>query len=300
MWSFLSEFTRNVDEAYTILVMNEDEVDPPRRYKVQPRQIMLAWGGLTLGMVMVAVGLVVFTPLRQWIPGYGTKEIERAARLNAVRVEALSDSLRAQRTYIRHVQGLITGRIDSALVETPEPAETAVGGSVRKQENDVRPTTSEDWQDHAQPALALARLPVRSPRPGPALAARSLSSLQFPARPPVNGFPTRGFDARAGHYAVDVAVEKGTPVRSVGDGYVILADWTQSGGFTIAVQHADGFTSVYKHNKRLLKRVGDRVRSQETIAMSGNSGEITTGPHLHFELWHNGLAQDPSQYFVGW
>lgn len=88
-------------------------------------------------------------------------------------------------------------------------------------------------------------------------------------------------------------------VRSIGDGYVVLSDWTHEGGFTIAVQHAEGYVSVYKHNQRLLKRVGDRVRAREAVAMSGNSGEISTGPHLHFELWLDGLAQDPVYYLVG-
>ena len=81
-------------------------------------------------------------------------------------------------------------------------------------------------------------------------------------------------------------------------GYVILSDWTHEGGYAIAVQHSDGYVTVYKHAKQLLKRIGDRVRNREAIAISGNSGEITTGPHLHLEIWHNGLAQDPRYYFV--
>jgi murein DD-endopeptidase MepM/ murein hydrolase activator NlpD len=83
-------------------------------------------------------------------------------------------------------------------------------------------------------------------------------------------------------------------VRSVAAGYVVAADWTHDGGHTIAVQHPDGYLSVYKHNARLLKRVGERVRARETLALSGDTGEVTTGPHLHFELWRDGLAQDPA------
>ena len=126
-----------------------------------------------------------------------------------------------------------------------------------------------------------------------------LTSLQLPFLPPVDGFITRGFDARTGHYAVDIAVEEGSMVQSIGDGYVIFADWTHEGGHTVAVQHADGYVSVYKHNQRLLKRVGDRVRARDPVAISGNAGEISTGPHLHFELWHEGLAQDPRYFFIG-
>jgi murein DD-endopeptidase MepM/ murein hydrolase activator NlpD len=80
---------------------------------------------------------------------------------------------------------------------------------------------------------------------------------------------------------------------------VVFADWTYEGGYAVGVQHADGYLTVYKHNQRLLKRVGDRIRARDEIAISGNSGEISTGPHLHFELWQNGLAQDPRSYIVG-
>ncbi|WP_243663626.1 M23 family metallopeptidase [Rhodothermus marinus] len=160
--------------------------------------------------------------------------------------------------------------------------------------------TSENWQEHQPPALpVLALMAPTTPNVQPAvLRSDPLLQLQFPVLPPVAGFLTRGFDARSGHYGVDLAVEEGTVVRSIGSGYVIFADWTQAGGFVIIVQHADGYVSVYKHNQRLLKQVGDRVRDREAIALSGNTGEITTGPHLHFELWRHGLAQDPLNYFV--
>ena len=157
--------------------------------------------------------------------------------------------------------------------------------------------------DHEQPAIPISRLtpqpealPVRTVSTGE----RYVSSIQFPTLPPVDGYLTRGFDARSGHYAIDIAVEEGSIVRSIGDGYVILADWTHEGGYAIAIQHSDGYVTVFKHAKQLLKRIGDRVRNREAIALSGNSGEITTGPHLHLEIWHNGLAQDPRYYFVGW
>jgi murein DD-endopeptidase MepM/ murein hydrolase activator NlpD len=135
--------------------------------------------------------------------------------------------------------------------------------------------------------------------PIPANVPRHLvSSLRFPARPPVDGYVTRSFSAMAAHFAVDFAVPEGTAVQSIGDGHVIFADWTNDGGYSLIVQHAEGYVSVFKHNQRLLKRVGDRVVDREAIAISGNSGELTSGPHIHVELWHDGLAQDPQRYFI--
>lgn len=297
MWSFLSEFTKNLDGAYTVVVMDERGVDQPRRYEVQPRRVLTAWGGSMLLAAIIVIGVMAFTPVRQFIPGYGTDEIRRAARMNNQRVAALSDSLRAQQRYIEHLRSLITGEIDTAAVsDVVLPPVTAPQSSAPRFRTVAAGRAYTERQMHTgRPPSHAARRIARSRRPQEAPA-----GLQLPMRPPVDGFLTRGFDARAGHFAIDIAVESGSPVRCVGDGYVVFADWTQGGGYTVAVQHAEGYLSIYKHNKRLLKRVGDRVRSRETIAVSGNTGEITTGPHLHFEFWRNGLAQDPREYFVGW
>ena len=180
----------------------------------------------------------------------------------------------------------------------PSVPDLAVTGELAEVAAEPR---SEDWADHEQPALPLVRLSSSLPiASGAANRTPHLAALQWPVQSPVDGFSTRGFDAQTGHYGADIAVEEGTLVRSIGDGHIILADWTHDGGYAIAVQHADGYVSVYKHNQRLLKRVGDRVGDREALAVSGNSGEVTTGPHLHFELWNNGLAQDPRYYFIGW
>lgn len=300
MLSFLSEFTHNLDRVYTVIVVDEDATDPPRQYRLRPRSLWLSLGGMALATALVMVSLIVLTPLRELIPGYGTSEIRRDARLNALRLAALQDSLEVQQQYMALLQQLVMGDVDSAVgaaAAAPEVSFT-VSGELASVVNEP---SSGDWQDHQQPALPLMRLPARDGAVVPAAdgGRRFLPSLRLPALPPLSGFFTRGFDARAGHFAVDIAAEEGTVVRSIGDGYVIFADWTHEGGYAVAVQHADGYVSVYKHNQRLLKRIGDRVRDREAIAISGNTGEVTTGPHLHFELWRDGLAQDPQTYFIG-
>lgn len=279
MWSFLSDLVRTPDASRTIVVMDEEGTGATRQYEVEPRRLLVAWGGTLLVVGMIVAGLVVLTPLRTLIPGYGTEELRRNARLNAIRVSALQDSVAVQRRYIERVQQLITGQVDSsagqerqgAPLATPEPSGT-VGA-----ESD--PTMSSS---------------VMGPAETP-------STFRPPVRPPVEGgFPTRRFDAQDAHYGTDIAVSEGTQVRSIGPGYVVLSDWTQEGGYTIAVQHAEGYLSVYKHNKRLLKQTGDHVQAREALAVSGNTGKMTTGPHVHFELWRNGLAQNPRSYVMGW
>lgn len=301
MLSLLSDLVRHRRRELMLVLVDGAGAERPRRHRLRPGRLWLGLGGLGVGLLLCGFALAAFTPLRHVIPGYDTATAStREARLNALRLAAFEDSLAAQRQYATYLRHLITGQIDSSssdeggrlperrLTFAGEPAEVAAD------------PPSKDWADHEQPALSLARLPAPRPPRRVAAVAPHLPALQWPVQPPISGFLTRGFDARTGHYGVDIAVEEGTTVRSIGDGHVILADWTHDGGYAITVQHAGGYVSVYKHNQRLLKRTGDRVRAQEAVAVSGNSGEVTTGPHLHFELWHNGLAQDPRTHFIGW
>ena len=296
MWSFLTEMSRPADGPRTVIVLDDEYREQPRQYQLHGRRLLALLGGSALAVAPLLVALLVLTPLRELIPGYGTTSLRREAQQAAARLEALQDSLAVQQQYMMQLRQLLGGR-PAATAEAPSAEAPAPSAEV-----DAVPTAppSENWTDHQQPALPVARQAAAGvPTQTVAAGARYLASLTLPALPPVSGFATRGFDARSGHYALDIAVEEGTMVRAIGDGYVIFADWTHEGGYAIAVQHADGYVSVYKHNQRLLKRTGDRVRAREALAVSGNSGEFTTGPHLHFELWDNGLAQDPRSYLVG-
>lgn len=300
MWSFFVDLIQNAGAEHTVVLMDADEVGEARRYRLRPWRVAWAWGGSMVAAVLVVGGLLAFTPLRTQIPGYGTETIEESAQKNAEQLQSLQDSLTAQRQYVNRLRQLITGRIDSggrtglnsrpssSMVDADQP----VRGVGRKE-------GKSDRSAHEESAIASSVFATtdRAERED----GNAASGLSFPLPPPVtSGFPTRDFNAETGHYGVDVAVSEGENVYSVGNGYVVWADWTQDGGHTIAVQHPGGYLSVYKHNKRLLKRRGDRVRAQEPVAVSGNTGATTTGPHLHFELWRNGLAQGPKSYIAEW
>ena len=106
------------------------------------------------------------------------------------------------------------------------------------------------------------------------------------------------FDAKGNHYGIDIVSNLNEPILSVLDGTVVMAGWTLEAGYVIQVQHNDNLISIYKHNSQLLKQMGDRVLAGEAIAIVGNTGELTTGPHLHFELWYNGNPLNPRDYIV--
>ncbi len=303
MLSFFRDFFARPGASRTVILLEPDTMAAPRQYEVQPGRVLVAVSAAGAALALLFIALLLLTPLRRVVAGPSLDEYRAMAELNARRAAAFEDSVALQYRQISQLRALITGDLDSLtapLLAADDPtlpeeaeAEAVLGVSL----DDAPP--SADWRDHEQPALPLRWLDASGDAPPPGSAAEAyLASLRLPALPPVDGFVSRGFSARTGHYGVDFAVDEGSPVRAVGDGYVVFSDWTHEGGYVIAVQHADGYLSVYKHNARLLTRTGDRVRSRETVALSGNTGEVTSGPHLHFELWRNGLAQDPRTFFV--
>jgi murein DD-endopeptidase MepM/ murein hydrolase activator NlpD len=114
--------------------------------------------------------------------------------------------------------------------------------------------------------------------------------------PPLKGEVSAHFDRKKNHYGIDILAPKNTPIKATMDGYVIVSDWTLETGNTIGIQHENGILSFYKHNSTLLKKTGSYVRAGEAIAIIGNTGALTSGPHLHFELWHKGKPLDPADY----
>ena len=277
----------------------------PRQYEVRPGYALYAAVIGTVVLAALLIAAIVLTPLRGLILGPGTGELRTVASDNARRASALEDSLAIQYQQIAQLRAIVTGEMDdlgdSALDPSaftlPDVGDVPAGDAPEASQPSAPRTTDtpERTSDHQQPALPMRSLGPAgdAPRNGQAAGAY-LDGLRLPALPPVDGVQSRGYDAGRGHFAIDLAASEGTPVRAFGGGYVVFADWTHDGGHSIAVQHPGGYLSVYKHNSRLLKRVGDRVRARETVALSGNTGEITSGPHLHFEVWRDGLAQDPS------
>ena len=287
MTDFLRDLFSRPGASRTVVLLDPEAMSTPRQYEVRPG--LAVYAGIIAVVVLAAlfVALLVVTPLRGLLGDAGSGELKGVAQANALRAEALEDSVRLQAQQVEQLRALITGEaaapdaapseIDLALEPITPPGETA------------------DALDGQRPGGVV---PVRSRSRDAGAAERYLAGLRLPALPPLDGSLSRGFDVARGHFAIDIATAEGTPVLAVGEGYVVLADWTHSGGHTIAVQHAGGYLSVYKHNGRLLKRVGERVRSREALALSGDTGEVTSGPHLHFELWRDGLAQDPASVLL--
>ena len=283
MLDFLRDLFARPGVARTVILLEADATRAPRQYEVRPGVALYA--GL-IGIVVVAAVLVaaaVVTPLRGRLVGPGADELRATAERNAARADALEDSLSAQVAQIDQLRGLILGEpVDSlgpALAETL-PAESPV----------ATPTPAPAEAPRADGPAAPIRLA--------SAAEATLDGLRAPALLPLDGVVSRGFAPERGHFGLDLAADVGTPVRAIAGGTVVLADWTQDGGLTVAVQHASGYLSIYKHNRRLLRRAGERVAAREPVAESGNTGQVTSGPHLHVEVWRDSRVQNPASFFV--
>ena len=252
----------------TVVVLDEAGGDP-RPYEVRPALVLLTSGAVVL-LATAAVVVAVWAALPPRADGLRT-----AAEASVARAEALEDSLAAQAEQVALLRALITGE-SPQLVGGAGPGPDAGSQDVESRGGAEPPSRA----DRDRRASAYA------------------AGLRFPSPPPVDGVLSRGFDLATGHGAVDYAATVGSPVRVLAPGRVVLADWTHDGGHTLVVQHAGGYLSVYKHNSRLLRRSGDRVDAQETVALSGDTGRITSGPHLHVEVWRDGEVRDPAEYVL--
>ena len=232
----------------------------------------------------IVVGLIVYTPLKELIPGYPSGEMTRDIRLNALKLDSLEYQLYMKDNYINNLATIIRGEepIDHDMSESEIPVSPSSIEDYHSKEDSI---LREEVEEQQRFSLSLFDDPGK---------AKDLSDLFF--FPPVMGRLISNFDAGAKHYGVDVVPANDQLVKATLEGTVVLADYTSETGYVIQVLHSNDLISIYKHNRQLFKKTGDLVRAGEAVAMAGNTGEITTGPHLHFELWHKGKPINPEEY----
>jgi len=266
--------------------MRETSFEEVWQMKLSRMNVINALAVSILICTVIVVMLVVYTPLKQLIPGYPNAAMTRNIRLNAIRVDSLDYQLTLKDQFIGNLITIING----GQPKTHSTDQAAESISTR----DISDTRSSDDSLLRINVEKAQRFNVSTQNTAPEN--RNLNQLYF--FPPVRGLLTAHFDYANGHYGVDVATASNQGIKAVLDGTVILSDFTSGTGFTIQIQHDHNLVSVYKHNKELFKKVGDRIRAGEVIATVGNTGELTSGPHLHFELWHLGIPLNPEHFIA--
>jgi len=236
------------------------------------------------------MALVMFTPLRVLVPGYPTDAMRRQIEINAIHLDSLEYEINLRDKYIHAVNAIIAGR-------EPELTETGADHHPANYENITFTRSEQDSLLRKQvEEEEMFNFVIRTPSSSMFSEEASLSKLHF--FKPVEGVVSSKFSLNNNHFGVDIVAAPNAVVKSILDGTVIMSVWTLDTGYVIEVQHAANIISIYKHNARPLKKQGDKVKAGDAIAIVGNSGELTTGPHLHLEIWQNGISVNPEDYIV--
>ena len=276
------KFTRKLLHKYRLVILNEDTFEERVSFKLTRLNVFVVVGVGAILLIAATTFLIAFTGLREYIPGYSSAEIKRQATELAYKTDSLQNVLVLNNRYYESIRKVLTGDLEPGKIGRDSL------------ENTIQPDT-ENINLAPSRADSLLREKVAQEDKYNVLETAG-SSVKFALFPPVKGTISSKYDRKSKHYAIDVVVSKNTPVKSVADGRVVFAEWSADTGYVIIIEHNYGLLSVYKHNASLTKEQGDFVKAGEVIATAGNTGELTTGPHLHFELWKDGNPVNPQDY----
>ncbi len=274
---------------YRLVISNEETFEEEFSFRISRLNAFVTIGTVAIILIILTTFLIAFTPLREYIPGY----TDVTLRKRVVELQRLTDSLetdfRQKSIYIQNIKNIIEGR------EVPD--DTMGLTVITDNYQNVQYTHSvedsllrQSYDDETSYDLYYNE-------------AEELSSVDYQRRSynffnPLKGIITNEFDLASQHYGIDIVSKKNEAVKATFDGTVVFSGWTVETGYVISIQHKGKFISSYKHNSVLLKQQGNMVKAGEPIAIVGESGELSSGPHLHFELWYNGTPVNPRDYIA--
>jgi murein DD-endopeptidase MepM/ murein hydrolase activator NlpD len=268
-------FTKN-----RLVILNEDTFEEIFSLRLTLMNVFVVATIGALLIIFITTYIIAFTPLREYIPGYASTQLKKDATELALKSDSLNNALKKNEAYIESIKKVLTGDLeyakfnkDSILASVSEPVS----------EEDLKPSKADlKFREEVEREDKYNLFEKAKPK---------VSSVLFP---PVKGMITEKFNPKEKHYAVDIALPKNTPIKSILSGRVIFADWTPTTGNVVIIRHNNGFISIYKHAASVTVSQGDVVKTGEVIALAGSTGQESTGVHLHFELWKDGYPIDPS------
>jgi murein DD-endopeptidase MepM/ murein hydrolase activator NlpD len=277
---------RKLRNKFRLVIMNDETFEEKVSLTLSPLNVFVFTGTIIISLITFTIYIIAFTPLREYIPGYADINMQRKLLTLTQKTDSLLQTVNFQDRYMLNLRNVING------IAGNDSAENIASRQVRFDTIQFRAASAED---------SLLRTEIESQdrftlTTGPAGPASSISSFYFFT--PVKGTITNEFNDRSKHYGIDIVASPNEVIKTTLDGTVVMAHWTSETGYVIAVQHSNNIFSIYKHNSALLKSPGDYVKAGQVIAIIGNTGELTTGPHLHFELWYNGSPVNPVDYMT--
>ncbi|MDR2286387.1 MAG: M23 family metallopeptidase [Prevotellaceae bacterium] len=276
----------NFKDKYRLGIYNDTTYEQVFHFRLKGREVLV----VLVISIFLLVGLntffIAFTPIREFIPGYPDKETRRIMQNNVLKIDSLENEIAEWAHYWNNSIRVLSGNSTQIVQNPPDSNNIANKPFVdirSKQDSIFRDLIEQEEKFDFRDDFSFKK---------------SKSTLEMHFMAPLKGKITSRFNAGENHLGIDIVSSPNDVVVATLDGTVIVAEWTLETGNTILIQHSDNIISVYKHNAKLLKMQGSKVKTGDAIAIMGNSGELTYGPHLHFELWSNGVPIDPEQYIV--
>ena len=266
---------------YRLVVLNEDTFEEKFAFKLTRLNVFVTVGVSMLVLIILTTLLIAFTPLREYIPGYSSAKLNHQATQLVLKTDSLQQVIHKQNQYFKSISNVLSGKVsvenfnkDSVLNTNENIAEVTLNPS--KEDSLLREQVEQEDKYNVIGA--------------------AVDRTDFKLFPPVKGQISEAYNAEENHFAVDIVTAKNTPVKATAEGTVVFSEWTAETGYVIIIEHRYGLISVYKHNSSLAKEQGELVKKGEVIGMVGSTGELSTGPHLHFELWSNGRPVNPTDF----
>ena len=272
-------FSQRLLNKYRLVVLNEATYEERLSYKLSRLNIFLFFSLLAILIIISTICLIAFTSVKEYIPGYDSTVLRTNAVKNIETLDSLTLVIEKNQDFINSIGSVILGET------TKSEAQKEI--KVRIDISDI------EFKVNQEDSL-LRKVVEKEDRFN--VLESATSKVKYVLISPIFGQVTSRFDYGIKHFGTDIAVPINSPVKSIAKGTVVLAEWTVQTGYVIVIENAYGLTSVYKHNDSGLISQGDLVESGQVIALSGNTGELTTGPHLHFELWREGIPVNPENY----
>lgn len=275
----LNSFLKKVLHKYRFVIMTDDSFEEKLSVKLSRLNVFSFLVFIIFICFFLMAILITYTPLKEFIPGKSTSQVKKELIALTIKSDSLKKTLQNRGVYLENITNIISGQ----KLITPQMSDT-----FRKKESDIFFEKSKDD--------SLLRIAVEREDRSSIVVQKNNRNDLIVFYSPIDGVITDKFDRKAKHFGVDLVAKEKTRISSVLEGTVIISNWTSETGYVIGIQHKNNYFSLYKHNSVLLKSVGDFVNASDHIAIIGNSGELSSGPHLHFELWHKGNPVNPENY----
>ena len=271
---------RKLINQYRIAIIDEETFEERFHFKASRVTVIISLVLYSIFIITITYIIIAFSPIREFIPGYPTSKYRMQAISNSIRVDSIINNFEKQKRYFNSIKRVLSGEIDATQIQSqtienlfqPE----VLPAKVSKEDAELRKFVAQEEKYNFNPSNSTNNLYI--------------------FYPPARGVISQKFDLKENHFAVDISLKENTPINSIAEGTVIFSEWTAQTGYVIIIEHPSGFISVYKHNSLITKNQGDNVEPGEVIAKAGNTGEFSTGFHLHFELWSDGYPLNPEDF----